>query len=248
MIFVTSVEGPLSETEQALLYDVRDQVRKLFVVVNKMDLLAPAERETVLGYVRAGVRTALGTGEQVLYGVSARQALQAKQQGDAEALQQSGLPSLESALALFLAREQGRAFLVAILDRALTVLTAMPEEPPAEGETGVAALRQTLQALRATLLGTPGAVEAPARDAAPHPDFRVLERALAASRADRAGRTPAGATCVLCSVQPDRLFDFFATWQHVLAMSPAAQRAFTAAHGFCLLHTWQFRQIASPRA
>ena len=44
-----------SEAEELFLRDVRQYVRKLFIVVNKTDLLAVSEREEVLRYIQAGI-------------------------------------------------------------------------------------------------------------------------------------------------------------------------------------------------
>ena len=44
IVFVTSVEAPLSEAEQGFLQDISRYARKLFVVVNKVDLVADGDR------------------------------------------------------------------------------------------------------------------------------------------------------------------------------------------------------------
>lgn len=40
---------------------------------------------------------------------------------------------------------------------------------------------------------------------------------------------------------------FFAQWQYRLATDTTAQRAFAAERGLCPVHTWQFREMASPQ-
>lgn len=49
---VTSAEGPLADAELSFLDDIRQYVHKLFIVVNKVDLLAEAERHEVLAFLR----------------------------------------------------------------------------------------------------------------------------------------------------------------------------------------------------
>jgi GTP-binding protein EngB required for normal cell division len=44
VIFVTSVDAPFSEAEERFLVDIRGQVRQLFIVVNKMDMLGNTYR------------------------------------------------------------------------------------------------------------------------------------------------------------------------------------------------------------
>ena len=115
VVFVTSVEAPLSHAEESFLRDIRQYVRRLFVVVNKLDLVDDQEREGVLAYIRAGIRAVLGTNGARLYPLSARQGLQAKLHNDREALQQSGLPAFEADLTAFVTEEKSEFFLVAIL-------------------------------------------------------------------------------------------------------------------------------------
>ncbi len=92
VIFVTSVEAPLSEAEERFLVDIRGQVRQLFVVVNKMDMLAgETEREEVLGYIHTRVEQFLGTGNAHLSPLSARDGLTAKLNHDDVGIHRSGL-------------------------------------------------------------------------------------------------------------------------------------------------------------
>ena len=258
MIFVTSVEAPLSAPEEDFLREIRAQARQLFVVVNKMDLIAPEESDEVLGYIHAHLAQALGTADLRLYPVSARQGLAAKMSHDDTSLAQSGLARFEEDLTTFLAEEQGRAFLVAILDRALRLLTdtrliALPDN---EGVPNLERdhLRQGIEALRVPLLA--GASFAAVRVAGQlePSDMQILERAIANHHsASRSGdeRTSLAhlrsGTCPICAAQTQAIFDFFAHWQYSLSSDPAAQRAFAAERGFCPAHTWQFQDMASPR-
>ena len=258
VIFVTSVEAPLSAREEDFLRDIRELGRGLFVVVNKVDLLAAEERNEVLGYIHARLEQTLGISDSRLYPVSARQGLAAKLSHDDVSLTQSGLAELEGALTAFLAEEQGRAFLVAILDRALHLLAdgrLMAAEPLASPVSSAGAreserdqLCQSMEELRAQLLaGTSlAAVVAPSR--LEPSDAGILELAIANTRSSSlrsAGRANLAnlrsGTCPVCAAQTQTIFDFFAQWQYRLASDAAAQRAFAAGGGFCAVHTWQFQ-------
>ncbi len=269
VIFVTSVDGPFSSDEQRFLRDIGDhldhvgQARKLFVVANKIDLLNEWERAEVLGYIRAGIDATLGSGDVRLFAVSARQALQTKLSGDSAGLQQSGLPEMEASLTDFLAREQGRAFLVSVLDRALDLL---PEMEVDNGDSLVTqeisadGLRERMASLRTALLsdagltpviaGEPG--ESGSTTSAKSANGEVIERAVAAtvkaslSEQRRGSRNLRGGTCPICFAQGQAVFDFFARWQYTLSTSDVAQRASMSSRGFCPVHTWQFQQMASP--
>jgi GTP-binding protein EngB required for normal cell division len=133
-IFVTSVDSPLSKTELEFLAGVRQHVRKVFFVVNKIDLLSPAEREDVLEYVRDSLAHLPQDQRVSLFPASARHGLQAKQTGSAEGYGDSGLRSLEEALAAFLATEKAATFLDSVLDKAIRLLPgamAMSDAPAA---------------------------------------------------------------------------------------------------------------------
>jgi len=260
VIFVTSVEAPLSEAEERFLVDIRGQVRQLFVVVNKLDLLGDTDRKEVLSYIQTRVEQLLRTGDIHLSPLSARDGLTAKLNHDEAGIHRSGLAPFEQALTAFLTEAQGRTFLVSVLDRALRLFAeADPALAPAstDGEIeppgSALALRRTMESLRALLLAQAplSAVLRPAEPATAAP--RVIDQAIASVRspASRAGGGQANArtgTCPICAVQGQALFAFFAHWQNTLATDTTAQRAFAAAHGLCPVHTWQYQQMASPQA
>jgi len=250
VIFVTSVEAPLSEAEERFLADIRGQVRQLFVVVNKMDMLGDTDREEVLGYIQTQIQQLFGTGTVHLSPLSARDGLIAKLNHDDAGIQRSGLASFEQALTAFLAEAQGRAFLVSVLDRALRIFAE--ESPTLALADGKIELRQTMESLRASLLAgapLPATLHAAEPTAA---DPRVIEQAIAAGRSPtrRVGGGQANArprTCPICVGQGQALFAFFAKWQYTLATDATAQRAFAAQRGLCPVHTWQYQEMASPQ-
>jgi GTP-binding protein EngB required for normal cell division len=258
VIFVTSVEAPLSEAEERFLADIRGQVRQLFVVVNKIDLLGDTERKEVLDYIQSRMKHLLGADEAQLVLLSARNGLTAKINHDDAGIQQSGLASFEQMLTAFLAEQQSRTFLVSILDHSLRLLSeaSLLDGPASDGKVkrpgNALELQQTIESLRSSLLaGAPlAAIHHPAEPAAA--DSQVIDQAIAASRspARSAGSeqaNPRKQTCLICAAQGQALFAFFAQWQYLLATDATAQRAFAAEGGFCAVHTWQFEGMASPQ-
>jgi len=78
VLFVTSADRPFSESERQFLQRIRQWGKKVVIVVNKFDLLTdPADRQTVLAFVRENARQLLGV-EPEIFPVSARLAQQAK--------------------------------------------------------------------------------------------------------------------------------------------------------------------------
>jgi hypothetical protein len=176
VLFVTSADGPLAEAELAFLDRIRLYVRKIFFVVNKMDLLAPGEREGVLRFIADGLRQQLGIQGARLFPISSRRGLDAKATQDPAMLAASGLPALERALAEFLTSQRGATFLASILARTEGLLDTASDQAALER-------RNTIQQLRKGILGSiPADLPAPAVNApcaaASVADEEPLESAL----------------------------------------------------------------------
>ncbi len=258
VIFVTSVDAPLSEAEERFLLDIGGQVRQLFVVVNKMDMLSITDRQEVLDYIQTRVEHLLGTGKPHLSPLSARDGLVAKLNHDEAGIQRSGLVLFEQILATFLAEEQGRTFLVSLLDRTLRLLAEADStrattlaDDETESHESAPELRRAMESLRVRLLAsTPlSGVRTVAEPVVTGP--HIIDQAIAASqRPERqvgGGQTNVRTrACPICIELGQALFAFFAQWQYTLASDATAQRAFAAQHGLCPVHTWQFQEMASP--
>jgi small GTP-binding protein len=96
VLFVTSADRPYTESERAFLEAIREWGKKIVVVLNKVDLLKTKENEAkVIAFVREHTEKTLGVVPEVL-AVSALAALEARERGDAPALEASGLPAFEA--------------------------------------------------------------------------------------------------------------------------------------------------------
>jgi Predicted GTPases (dynamin-related) len=126
VLFVTSADRPLTRSEAEVLHLIRAWGKKVLLVVNKVDLLAPKDQEAVARYVAQGAREVLGA-EVPLFLVSARRA---KEGGD------PGLEALRAHIAKTLA---GRA-LPLKLGGALGVLSRLLQE----GKVALGAQREEL--------------------------------------------------------------------------------------------------------
>jgi len=99
VLFVTSADRPFTQSERAFLTMIEGWGKPVTVIVNKSDLLRnPEDLDEVVGYVRRNARETLGTTPPV-FALSARAARAAQTSGDADALETSGLPTLEAHLA-----------------------------------------------------------------------------------------------------------------------------------------------------
>ena len=99
VLFVTSFDRPLSESERQFLHFIRDAWgRQLVVILNKADLARkPADLEQVTEHIRSGFERLMGFEPQV-FPVAAQQAFEAKSSGDTETWRASGFAALEAFL------------------------------------------------------------------------------------------------------------------------------------------------------
>ena len=97
----------------------------LFFILNKIDYLTEPERAVAAEFLHRALREHIPDQANIrIFSVSARRALEAKQAGDAGRLAESGLPSIESYLAEFLAREKTAALRQAVMAKAAGLLDA----------------------------------------------------------------------------------------------------------------------------
>jgi small GTP-binding protein len=96
VLFVTSADRPYTESERAFLEAIRQWGKKVVLVLNKADLLErPEDVAKVVAFVREQATKTLG-GPPEVFAISARDALRAREQGDAACLGRSGLPVFEA--------------------------------------------------------------------------------------------------------------------------------------------------------
>ena len=95
VLFVTSSDRPLSESERVFLEAIRQWGKKVAMVVNKIDILrSPDEIEEVVAYVSSNAGRLLGADPEV-FPVSALRAAEAEDEATRMA---SGLPAVEAFL------------------------------------------------------------------------------------------------------------------------------------------------------
>jgi small GTP-binding protein len=111
VLFVTSADRPFTESERAFLEQIREWGKKIVFIVNKIDILTRSEeRDEVVRYVRDNATALLSETPQV-FAVSARQALEARNDGkegrEGQALwEKSGFGAVEDYLLNTLDQEE----------------------------------------------------------------------------------------------------------------------------------------------
>lgn len=257
VIFVTSVEAPISEPEKIFLQDIRQHAHKLFVVVNKIDLLSQNELDQVLDYICEGIGLLLGESNVRIYPLSAQQALEGKLHKDNQSVQQSGIIEFEAALTSFLSQEKTRIFLISILDRALGLLndyengSSIPLAPePQNGTHPIERIRSSIESLWEVIQSHDELIPRQLEEVVESTIIQApLEQAIEATQIESKTGQKRGFVitriCPICAAQSQAVWDFFVDWQYEISKDEDVRRAFRGSHGFCGVHTWLFQQIAN---
>jgi GTP-binding protein EngB required for normal cell division len=122
-LFVTSVDTPLTTVELDFLRTVRQYVGKIFVVVNKIDLIRKeSELAQVISFVSEAICREMKAESVKVLGVSSRNGLEALQRHDEVGYWRSGMGELEEMLSSFLSGEKATLFLRSIIDKGVRLL------------------------------------------------------------------------------------------------------------------------------
>ena len=222
LVLVTSFEFPLSGEELLFLKRAHGLGRKLFLVINKLDLCKPGQQEEVLGFTRS--RLGLDGQELVpTFAVSAADALAARLQGDGERLERSGVPALERALVGYLIEDRYNDFLSATCQRIQSILA----------DPGVPGLRQLQVRLE----------EIQAR----HSRHVQLGAETSQKSYDVSRKSLRISSCFLCKRLATAAFEFLSGFQYELSHNLVAQSIHAGRSGFCKLHSREYARLASPQ-
>lgn len=112
VLFLLSVDQPVSQAEHDFLKEVSGYAGKTFVLLNKIDLLSEAELHESLAFTEQTVAEVLGQAK--VYPVSARRAIEANARSSDALMQQSRFPAFSRALRAFLLEEKGRTFVTSM--------------------------------------------------------------------------------------------------------------------------------------
>lgn len=157
VLFLLSVEQPASQAEREYLKRVTRLASRVFVLVNKADLVGAAELRESVEFTRRALADVLGDGARV-FPMSAKLALEARHKGSDELLRRSGFSAFAEMLAEFLSTEKEQVFLHSIVRNALRLVSQARFERELELEALSTPLEelerklQRFQARRAELL------------------------------------------------------------------------------------------------
>lgn len=123
VIFVTGVDTPLTRAEMEFLGATREHVRKIFFVLNKIDLVSEAEQQAILSFISETLDREIGADHIRLFPVSSAVALEMSLAGNKDGYESSGLKTFEDALCDFLAAEKDNVLLVSVMDKLLRLVS-----------------------------------------------------------------------------------------------------------------------------
>jgi len=146
-IFVTSPEPPITSAEIEFLSDLAAHVRRVFIVLNKTDLLDDNQLREVVEFTHQSLPAGILAREDSWFEVSVARAIQAKQQSDAVLLAQSGFAALEERLNEFLVSEKNTVFYASIAGNTRKLIADLR----LSFELQIRAARMPLEELRAKL-------------------------------------------------------------------------------------------------
>jgi hypothetical protein len=217
VIVVSGFDGPLTDDEVRALRTFAQTGRPVFLVLNKQDLVPPAERAEVLAFARERLKEIIPSGRLLIFSTSARDGLAATLAGDDAALASSGVGALRTELIRFLAEDKQRLFIASLCDRIARLIDD-------GGVADAGALHGRLAHLREQWHGGKHTEHAPLliRDA------RMEE-------------------CLLCARVHDALYEFLRQYQHQLATNPEARERLAAARGLCEPHLRLYAAMAAER-
>ncbi len=122
IIFVASVDQPLSRAELDFLVSIQRHAGKIFCLLNKMDYLTATELDESLAFVSAALHKTLDVDVPV-FAVSARRALQGKMTDDPALWEGSGFAAFDGALRRFLQEERKEVWLHSVHRQLLWLLS-----------------------------------------------------------------------------------------------------------------------------
>jgi hypothetical protein len=197
--------------------------------------VSAAEREQALVFVAEQLKRFSFSETPLVFSLSARQALMAKQADDRTGMDKSGLAPFEAELLRFLTEERAQAFLSNLYARTSTLL-ARQSRPESLGEQQnfFNPLVERLRKLREANIGLENAGEGIISN-----DEKSVRGAVSLLLEQRCG-------CKVCGGMLDAIFQFLSKYQYELTINPDAQREHALRGGFCPLHTWQYENLSSP--
>jgi small GTP-binding protein len=226
-VLVTSYDSPLSEEELRIVRVASASGRRVFVVLNKHDLVTCDERRDAADYLNKQLLEVLGNSVPQVFSVSAREGIEARRSRDAQRLAASGIEELETELVRFLLAYKSAEFLLRMCDRVADLLHQLSHKVDVKRS-----LERIHSLSKRVVVDTPGTGT---RNEAPMAGSIV------------SGAVPQIAPCEICEQIVSASFEFLCRFQYDLSVDPEVQQDHARRGGLCPLHSWQYGSLASTQ-
>ncbi len=225
LILVSGFDDPLDTQETQALEAATRVGRKIFVVLNKEDLVSDTERTRVCSEISARLRSELPTNTPDLFALSALEAIHANASADSVRLEHSKVPAFQQAIVDFLMERKSALILEQMAQRLTEIRHASKEIGEAQE---IISGFEAMQALVENFLNQ--------EDTDGDASLGWME-----------GRPKVRGTCRVCVDMHRKGTEFLRHFQYEITISTRAQEQHAEAGGLCPLHTWQYEAIASPQ-
>ena len=122
VLFILSVDQPVSQAEYDFLKETAGYAGKIFVLLNKADLLSEQELQESVAFTRKVIMEAMG-GAVNLFPVSARLALEGKLNDSGQLVRKSRFPDFSGALSAFLAQDKANVLVGSVARNLLRLVS-----------------------------------------------------------------------------------------------------------------------------
>ena len=191
--------------------------RKVFVVLNKVDEVPPAERTRAVEKAIARFSVLSLKSGKTVFSVSARDGLRGRLSGDGDKLRASGIPAFETALLERLLEDKRHDFIVSMSERIEAVL----EGDAVAERAALASIRERASELRAESSGlTENSFQGEATPLQP---------------------------CVICARVENAVFEHLTRLQADLREKADLRAEFVQGGGLCGPHARQLARVTAPR-
>lgn len=259
VIFVTSVDTPMVDSELNFLADINRHAKRIFFVVNKVDLLSEQELKEALAFICKKIGEVTGLDSPKIFPMSAQQGLQSRLINDESLYKSSGLKDFEEELATFLSDEKLMDFIGIICKKTLSLISDLCEEQLGvdveqgytneKSKEALIALGKAFEKIKLMYHSINNDQNADFSDVVVKPkdtapiDISFSKEELSIDfDLDISTRG-----CPICQYITKFASLFFAQWQFRLASNEDAQHQFANELGFCPVHTWQLVAMTSLR-
>ncbi len=150
VIFLINTDPVISASECNFLAFLRDHVSRFLFAVTKIDRFTEEEREQSLAYTWQTIVDFAEIENPPIFPISARLALEGREESNTGKLAQSGFPAFVRALDVFLVRERGTAFVREQVAHALRHLTDLRNAVEMEWESLTVPLDELQQRVAST--------------------------------------------------------------------------------------------------